>query len=249
MPENIYPEIYGDPDIYQGIYGDDAPTGLALGLVRHYKLEEITGTNAVDDGSDGSDGTYQRDASNTTGDSVIESLGKSYNTNGSTDYITLPTISFANEFTICFFGKRFTTSVFHPAIGNLGANNYGGLNSNSTQWAMRLVPSGSQVLVNHGVDTLEWHSFIFGRDENDDAFLYVDGESVAVSLNTAGASVWDCIASYSTPSGWYRGWLDDVRFYNRVLTASEVRQYHALGFGGDTWLNRRFQQLNIPSVS
>jgi hypothetical protein len=60
----------------------------------------------------------------------------------------------------------------------------------------------------------------------------MDGAQVAVTSqapSSPGNSVADIGASLSGSSGWLAGSIDEVRLYNRALSASEVASLYNLG--------------------
>ena len=76
----------------------------------------------------------------------------------------------------------------------------------------------------------DWHQFLVVLPEGgslDDATVYIDG--VAESVTTTGSTdaevstVGDKVTLIGNgPSGFFKGWIDDIRIYDRALAASEA---------------------------
>lgn len=161
-----------------------------------------------------------------------------YSFNGISNKISVPNIAIqgANDRTISFWIN--TASTVSPSmIISTGSSNFdnGGTfnlrldNQNRfigfmggcfTQGGYDYIPSGTTVL-NNG----SWH-FILATYTSGTLKLYVDGvleHTSSLNLNTVGQSNFIGVSQYQPAnSNWFNGKIDDVGFWNRVLTPSEI---------------------------
>lgn len=79
-----------------------------------------------------------------------------------------------------------------------------------------------------------WHHFVFS-DANGSAVLYIDGVQDASNFNYTRTGTFPqdssnigCIQEISC-NDWFSGYIDDVRLYNRALSASEMKQLYLMG--------------------
>jgi Concanavalin A-like lectin/glucanases superfamily len=79
----------------------------------------------------------------------------------------------------------------------------------------------------------KFHHFVFVSRSANDQELFVDGINIATTLaanKTLPATLTGVTIGAWNPTGqYYTGALDDVRIYNRALSAQEVQQLYALG--------------------
>ncbi|NCC23366.1 MAG: DUF1566 domain-containing protein, partial [Alphaproteobacteria bacterium] len=215
-------------------------TGPTNGLVGWWTLDETSGTTAADSSGNGHDGTLQGglDAGN---DSVAGQVGTAIEFDGTDDYINignLPAINGASQVTLAAWMKR-TVPGDYLGVGKGTADDLHGL-------AITYQPGGIILLVfDNGTDgwadsvqqfnDTGWHhvAMIFDGTQTGDANrlkLYVDG--VQETLSFSGASIPATTTSNTTPfqiggssvwSVYGPGSIDDVRIYDRALSAAEIQ--------------------------
>ena len=84
--------------------------------------------------------------------------------------------------------------------------------------------NAQQIVYSTGVDK-QWHHMAVTRDNNELKF-YIDGILIGTSPTPAGTGPFDIADKYSLAHAFnimWKGSLDDLRFYSRVLSASEIQ--------------------------
>jgi hypothetical protein len=170
------------------------------------------------------------------------------------DYVNVPVTSSLTpaEITVCTWAKR---------IGPGDAQTYQGLFIGETwddsgfnllldnemtqiRWRVLTLNSGSTYDVTASVTTSNWHHYC-GSFAGGISRLYVDGAiaaSLAAVYDPNSGRTDDFIGLNQTPStGGFNGLMDDVRVYNRALSADEVKRLYNIG--GTVKLNST-QNLN-----
>ena len=89
--------------------------------------------------------------------------------------------------------------------------------------------AGSTIVFGPTAETDRWHHLV-GVGDSDSARLYIDGSLVATStggvsnINVPGANF--RIGYENTRPSYFNGTIDEVRIYNRALTADEIREHY-----------------------
>ena len=204
-------------------------TVTAEGLIAHWSFDEGSGSTANDSSGNGNTGTLVNSPAWVDG-----KLGKALDFSGSNEYVLIPhsdVIDFgANEdFSISLWFKDSTTSGSEMLEKQSGAVFYQ-IRAPSASGDLKFqVDDGvDQDSFNSSVGDLAdglWHHVVFIRDYDTSITAYVDGvfagSDTAVSAGSI-ANTADLRLGRGTGSGDYDGLLDEVQFYNRVLTAQEV---------------------------
>ncbi|MFP4314260.1 MAG: LamG-like jellyroll fold domain-containing protein, partial [Alphaproteobacteria bacterium] len=223
---------------------------ISNGLVGHWRLDETSGTTAADSSDFGNDGTMQgsMDGASDTGPGAI---GTSLSFDGVDDYIRLPNSDILKP------ALPVTLSVWiHPNdLSSLqtvlmtddwadeGSNYYGiamQIGSNGTVSASfgdgtgsldndRRTKVSNTGLINVG----QWHHVVAVIQDSSNMDLYVNGVSAGGSFSGTASSLAYQATSQpklsSINSQIFNGRLDDVRMYNRVLSAAEIGDLYELG--------------------
>jgi hypothetical protein len=192
-------------------------------LIGWWKFDEGYGKKAVDFSGHGNDGTLGGDPRWIEGvmDGGLDLSGN--------DYVVIDGV--VNDMT----GTNITLSAWIKTTQSSEGNVFAANDSASAHPIMFGVTSGNP-FVNDGADTQfppavndnQWHMITYVRNGSAGT-IYVDGVQVGTY-----AATWskDTITRWSigqewdtaTPSDFYNGAVDDVRIYNKALTADEVKQ-------------------------
>ncbi|MDA8990541.1 hypothetical protein N9H45_03295 [Opitutales bacterium] len=203
---------------------------LLNGLVGWWKFDEGSGTVAYD-----SSGNDLNGITGGTPPWVTGKIGGALSFNGSNQYVALPAIpqiagSVAKS--LCFFHKP--NSNINKSIISLGSANtnkrFCVFQDSSNKY--RFVGHYNDLQFNSAVNFLWQH--VSAVYENNLLKLYIDGSSAEeesiIGLDTS-AEDHGRIAKNSFPKGneHYHGIIDDVRIYDRALSAEEVQALYNLG--------------------
>jgi hypothetical protein len=220
---------------------------LNTGLVGHWTFDGIDFTSFIRDVSSNSNNAYVFGVS-TSSVKTRGKFGQAVNFVESAYYLYAPDNASLN------FGSSqdFSASLWIKARGIDGT--YAGLMgdklsraTNRLGYLLSYMNSGGVgVYISDGVDEVsifstalvsdgEWHHVALTASRTGNAILYVDGVvegtpasmSAVGSLDEADSPVF--IGDIGFQGQPFDGVLDDVRIYNRVLTAAEVRQLSTLG--------------------
>jgi hypothetical protein len=192
-----------------------------------------------------------RSGSGNNGDNIgstqaIGKVGQGLSFNGSTNYVSVRTSSSA-IMTISFWGKVGTPSnnenfgiAFHDATTGLQKlsvvlNDAGELGVASSFNAWQKMKNGYTSLQNDG----RWHlfSFVVNKSDYTQSHVYLDGAEVSSYTTQANTTFNSDDRFYmnrlnvpsSSRDDYATGSLDEVRIYNRALSASEVKQLYDMG--------------------
>lgn len=111
--------------------------------------------------------------------------------------------------------------------GDVGGGGYALVVSGDTS------TDGSLYLLNHNtawislgakVQDDKWHHIILTIDASDNTKVYLDGVQIfsAGSQTLGNPATNSYVGTDNTASGWFNGFIDEVRFYTRALSATEV---------------------------
>ena len=210
-------------------YGTTVPDGLA----GYWKLDEDSGTSAADSSGNGLSGTIYGSPS------FLENgeAGRSYEFDGVSGYVDLGSpASFQNgtgQRTICGWGRADSASGGEAWIASYGNAAIG--------QAMSIGRDGSKLVGGAYGDELAYSGFwnagawnhICLTYDGTTARLYANGQEVSTSPQ---AKSWNLVrnAAYIgrqvNGNEYWNGSIDDVRIYDRALSASEVRQLYSNPF-------------------
>jgi len=193
--------------------------------------------NAIDESVNSNDGTV------TGATLTIDRFGNTnsaYSFNGISNKISIPNVAVqgSSDRTISCWIKTTSNGPVSMIIStgsssydnggtyNLRLDNFnqfiGFMGGNFTSSNYDYLPTGTTVL-NNG----NWHCII-ATYTSGTLTLYVDGiveHTANLNLNTVGQSNFIGVSQYPSPSeDWFNGEIDDVGFWDRVLTPSEINQ-------------------------
>jgi len=206
---------------------------LENGLVGHWTFDGQDMTpNVRDRSGQGNHGGLILGASgNTATTTAIGAIGQALEFDGVDDYVQLPVIALGGDTgTMGGWFKSSTTTGSHRFVGRywqqhsvgLYNGNYGGY------WNNTAVNSGI------AIDT-EWHHLMMTYDGSlgsDNIKLYLDGTAIK-TVDVTGSNLnedidWQ-IGAHGDAGMYWNGQIDDVRIYNRALSAAEIKRLYNLG--------------------
>lgn len=205
-----------------------AQADVTYGLVAHYAFEG----NVLDGSGNGNHGTGFGDI-----DFVSGAFGQAASFDGLDDYVQTPR-SIAGDFSVAIWLRTTHSapagSFWFEGLGLVDGEVCG--SPSGGDWGIAQLNGGqisfggtialdAAVTINDGV----WHSVVLTRESGGVANLYVDANLSASGVTGAlalDAPPWiglgnnPCDVVFNR--NWYKGQLDEVRFYNRALTFPEV---------------------------
>ena len=212
------------------------PTDSDPTLVGYWKFDEGSGTVAADASGNGNHGTLQNGPIWTTG-----RIGGALRFDGNNDYVNLPSglLNGLSNVTTAFWIKTSKTGKQAIFSGATSGNNeeYLLYFTSHTQILFFLgeSPSSYVAWTITSIANGQWHHVAVVRDDtNNMVTLYIDGVSQgakAATLNPLSivanglviGQEQDAVGGGFDPVQAFAGDLDDVRIYNRALSAAEIQ--------------------------
>lgn len=207
-------------------------------LVIWLQLNESQGAvTAIDASPSRNHGTYQNFTSSNIGIKGIN--GNAAEFDGSNDYISLAADSSLNSDigSVSAFFKSDTPHeghIFYASPGSSG-DGYGGedeFHVNLTSTEMRGFITGmssATSTVDYHDD--QWHHVVFTWDTSGQALLYIDNVQVASRTHNGNSFTFGTTIHIGKPNSnirYFKGLLDDIRVYNKVLTTDEIEEIYNL---------------------
>ena len=217
---------------------------LDSGLAGYWKLDDGSGTSATDSSTNGNTGTLTNSPTWTTGQ-----VGGAVNFDGVDDTLTtsktIPnagTVSLWVNTTAVLDSGDYYVSVGGATAGNsmfLRFNSYSGYN----KWDFNMRGNfGTDVYVSGPTLTTDtqqgWHYLTAVWDTSKGASFYLDGTLLNSTTTTTDAFASMTLSIGNQSSNTWLGKIDEVRLYDRMLSADEVSQLYRLAVptGVDTSL-------------
>lgn len=231
----------------------DDGSSLERGLVGLWTFDgaDVTSNLIVDRSAQGNNGGFFGGA--TSSATTIGKLGQALKFNGTTNYVSLgaPASLDVPACTIAMWVK--TTNDNDEAIFSAGGEGQTGFNvelgpSEPTLTDELITVFSLTTGLNIGYTTSNrselfdgaWHHVVVTADDTQTK-IYLDGASKTMSVG-GGTDSGDCLQQntwttvriggqryFGSDLNFFNGSIDDVRFYNRALTAAEVKQLYQLG--------------------
>lgn len=138
-------------------------------------------------------------------------------------------VGYYKDFSFAFWMKASQGTSERGILDNLSTGRFTVKLSSSGQIWLRMASGETEeVKTTERYDDNQWHHVAITADRDTEYKIYVDGALVATEaktnfVNLANLSTWS-FNSQSEGNVFYNGVLDDFRFYNRVLTQSEVKE-------------------------
>ena len=248
---NYFDGVLDDVRIYDRFLSaaeiaDLAAAGGSAGPVAHWKLDDGAGTTAID--SEGSnDGTLVNGPTWVAGQ-----LGDALHFDGSNDYVDAGTFDVSGSgLTLIGWFNADTIPTSDPRI----ISKANGTNESDTWWQLSAADSGSNrylrlrakaggtttTFADSSVNLLPGQWYLAAGTytaATGDMKLYLDGVEIASGSHAVGGPVdtdpavpvW--IGANGTAARFFEGVLDDVRVYDKALSAGEIGDLFAAGGGG-----------------
>jgi hypothetical protein len=210
----------------------DVNGSLTEGLVGWWKFDEIDGSIAYDSSGNGNDGNL------TNGPSWVEGkIGGSLSFDGVDDYVQIPKVQsfFSNAASFTSWVKVMSYNLSNEqglAVFGVGQNLHYPYSGNSQLYINILRSINRVPNIQTTVNFSDWHHVSITTQNNGYWVMYhnssqisrVDAEPLSLPNNKSfGRSVSDSSFRY------LNGLLDDVRIYDRALSAVEVKALYELG--------------------
>ena len=203
------------------------PGTVPTDYLDYWKLDETSGTTAVDSTSSANNGTVSG-AAWTAGH-----LANALSFNGSNNYVSVNR-GISDNFTIAFWVKTTQTGgtgqwyngrgLVDAEVANV-VNDFGTVLSGA-KFAFGVGNPDTTIASNKSINDGVWHHCVATRQRSTGAMkIYVDG--VLEKSGTGGTQALTTptkirFGSLQTGMNFFSGQLDDIRIYNRVLTDSEI---------------------------
>jgi hypothetical protein len=225
---------------------------ITTGLVNHWTLDETSGTTANDSGSSNDNAAMGGGLSGSN--SVSGIAGTALNFDGTNDYLDMNT-QVINALPMTYAGwiyfDSFTNSAHNPIFlsSYVDASTYCGLQISS--WGSGggttgglSVHSGTcagggstnRISINHspGFQTGQWYHLVVAFNTYNSANVYLNGALLPSSGQTGTGGYIGFSGSpetrigYPTPAytAYHDGRMDDIRIYNRALTAADATELY-----------------------
>ncbi len=208
---------------------DESPADCVNnGLVGYWDMDQMGGTTATDKSGNGNTGTLTNGPKWAKGVQPFsggKAGGGALSFDGVNDYVALNSaVSFADgtPWTVSFWG--------YPTEGFWAETFAGGTNGIQFHWNfLAFVESGNFHYFNYGNGLKgRFAHYVITADSSKNLREYEDGVFKETVVATSSAFSFDRIGGPATDVR-YEGLIDDVRVYNRVLSAEEVRYQYNQG--------------------
>jgi hypothetical protein len=219
-------------------FGSSPMDSLTSGLSGYWKMDESsanTCTGGVNDSCDssgnGKDGSWVGNATTTVG-----RYGQGTYYDGTGDDTLLSTVTYGGDTTFSAWVKLDSTvsdcSTYHPILSN-GTSLQNGMYISGASCNGISLRGNTAVGVNSlsatvTQDLKQWHHIVGVSDSTGKGYLYLDGQFIGANLTeftptsvTSGGIEFGHAKGYA--SRYFKGSLDEIRIYNRVLSPAEVR--------------------------
>jgi len=225
LPSTGYPKLAGI-----NVKGEKISVA---GLVGYWKLDETSGTSAADATGYGNTGTYVGSPTlNVAPPAALTFPSSAVTFNGSSQYVAKNGWFSLNSYSSGSVSLWYKSTT-QPAMGQIFCARDGltntrvYINLNSSGYPYFLIGDGTNIITD-SVNTFgAWHNAVLTWSSGNFSG-YVDGTLVNSSTYTtnagSGVKYLNLAASWSgaVASDFFNGSIDDVRIYNRALTATEI---------------------------
>ena len=211
-------------------------------LVGYWSLDEGSGSKAYDGSGNSNDGVL----TNMTDDDWIDGVvGKALDFDGSNDRVMLGSnYSFAANHSLSFWAKIEVQDYQGIASGNLGSYAYLRFGGNTAEnsniyFETNTEEDGGYLNFDSSISFSTWYHFVITQDNAKKWSLYINGVLQAATVTTTNNTL--TIRAFGmgrAGQDFLKGSLDEIRIYNKALTAKEVSalyKYPAGSGGATAW--------------
>lgn len=197
---------------------------FAHALVGYWNFDEGAGTSAQDTSGGSNTGTWTGTGTHYAAGKVGAYAGQF---NGTDDKVTVNDSSVLKPTS----GMTVSAWIYKTAVANGGLinNNAGYVNSTiflngNTPYAQVQIAGTSQNVSSSGVSLNAWHHIVYEYDGTKE-FWTIDGvrQTLYPRTGSINAGTNPRVIGFYNPSSWFNGLIDDMRIYNRALSASEIQ--------------------------
>jgi type II secretory pathway pseudopilin PulG len=210
----------------------DKSSADPTGLVGWWKLNETSGTTTADSSGNGNNGTLVN--MNPATDWVTGQIGGALDCDGTNDYVNCgngASLNITAQVTLAVWVKTRDcgNSAFNPYVDK-GDHSYALRHNSSNNLSFAIHTNSTWYAADYAVTSAfnnSWHH-VAGSYDGSNVKLYVDGvlrgttnHVGSIDSTTYGVNIGRCSEQTSRL---YNGVIDDVRIYNRALSATEIAQ-------------------------
>jgi hypothetical protein len=219
-------------------------SNLGTDLNLHYLMNDNAANTTVLDNLGANNGTASRNTSLSTTSGRINTA---LDFNGANDFILLPATTFSgatsSSFSVSFWLWADNFNNYNGYIGFAGASESMKFNISTAAWeapAGRLVyQAGGLVesLVSDVISASTWYHIVIVHSGGTatiykNTAVWGSGAQTLSKLSALGTTLW--LGKTAASSQYVDGKMDDVRFYNRALTAAEITTLYNAGSGTES---------------
>jgi hypothetical protein len=218
-------------------------TGLSSGLVGLWTFDNLdvnwsTSPPLTTDKS-GNGGTAALQNMNRS-NAAVGKLGQGIFLNGTTAYAwttdSAP-LDVGDIFTYSIWAKRTRTGVNYETLFSKENGTFVGVFDSSDHASFNIFNGGNILTSNATITDFNWHHYVFTKNGSAVA-LYIDGAldksgstGITATNNTSPQAIGVDLTNAvdPNPGTYFKGYIDDVRIYNRALSTTTVKQLYNLG--------------------
>ena len=209
------------------------------GLVGYWMLDETSGTTATDSSGNGNNGTMSGglDPATASLQGIVQNALSFAGGVGQIDVANESNFDFTTSFSVALwmrvdgFSSQYETLFSKGGMISLGRDNY------TSNMVFHVVGTANSTWSLYPIDDGVWHHVVAVYDADaTDGIIYIDGVEEARETAATGTPSTDnnplVIGRHATIDFRnFSGDLDEVRVYNRALSAQEIGQLYSYGMG------------------
>jgi len=221
------------------------------GLVGWWKLDDGSGTSAADSSGNGNTGTLNGSPLPTW---TTGKINGALTFDGSSQYVTLASAALPSTFSASLWFKTTSDGVLmseqaYPVGGGPGSHDpFLYVQTTGILESSIYAGTGLTITTSSPVNDGNWHNAVYTVNMSTSVqTFYLDGSSVGSISGGAPEGPFpyiyigtgDTTGFNNSNNGWFyfNGTIDDVRVYNRALSASEIKNLYNAGYAGDLIFN------------
>ncbi|MFH0832828.1 MAG: DUF2341 domain-containing protein, partial [Candidatus Aenigmatarchaeota archaeon] len=241
----------GDQTNYQAAVNVSNATYDNNGLVGSWHFSESSGNLSADSSGSGNDGTCTN-MPNSNCNFTTGKYGNALSFDGSDDYVSNTGLSpnINGNLTLAFWFKGNFSHAYQARMMDLAQSSSTGLQPSMTTSGTVGIDNDGGPLTTIFTSTSKsdgnWHHFVVTRSETNYS-VYVDNSYVGSVIGTVPTYTRIFIGTRSGLSSYFNGSIDEVRIYNRALSASEIADQYSATKSRLDYGDLRFTYYNSTS--